>query len=416
MSYATIQILATGTEYDVISFRMTRPLVGAWRAEIEIEADSLSLELSGSVTLRVGDRALVGAIVPGQVDALSGRGRLKIVGGLGGWGGVAVRARDYLDVLPRTLVVHLATDAGERFSTDALDALPLTVLGLWARPSAPPGDSLSILARRLGLSWRVLDSGETWIGVDSYPSAPLVDQPPEEAYGDDGALCVYPGSMALEPGTAWADGRRIDRVVYTLPEGGQLAAELLFARAAGPDLERALFERAVRAVLRELAFLGHYPTRVAAQAADGRVELVPDDSGQAGTPPVPVLYGLPGARAEVEPGARVGLVYAAGDPARPRALGWEQSTPARLIEIDAAEVLLGTDAQRGVVRLDDLGDGGRVTAAAALVYVGADSSTTWSITATAGPTPVTFTLVPGTGTPGALVTKNTNASTVVRAE
>lgn len=416
MSYASIQIGTT--RLDVISLRMARPLSGRWRATLEIDAGAVESVAEGSATLTIGDRTLTGYITAPEPAPVGGRAHVEMRGGAGGWSTV-VRARDYLDVLPRTVVAHLAADAGETIDVDSLEALPLTVIGRWARAEGPAGNSLSILLRRLGLSWRLLDSGETWIGAESWPAAPASDVLVEAAYGDDGALCVVPPGMTIEPGTMWTDERQIDRVIYTLAEGGQLRAELLFARAVGPDLERALFERAVRAVLRELPFLRRYPARVAAQGEGGDVELVPDSQGQAGTPPIPVLYGLPGCRAEVEAGARVGLVYEDGDPSAPRALGWEQSTPATLLELEADSIKLGASAERGVVRLDDLGDGGTWTAVGpSLTYTSPDGTTAWTITALADVVTgiVSWTIVPVTGNPGALVTKAIRASSKVRAE
>lgn len=134
---------------------------------------------------------------------------------------------------------------------------------------------------------------------------------------------------------------------------------------------------------------------------------------------VPIFPGIAGARYRPAVGSIVGLAFANGDPSKPRIVWADQTVPVTtavdgsdLVEVGpsaaAVEVAGGGAA---IHRVDDLGSGGSITAAAALVYAGADGSTAWSITAVAGPTPVTFTLVPATGTPGALVTKATTGST-----
>lgn len=414
MSYASLK--TTAATYDVISFRRAIPLVGPWRADVECDVGADLFEETGQITFTIGDRALMGTIV--ETGGLAGRGRASIVGGYGGWGRV-VPGRDYQEVLPRTLVTQLLTDSGEKMAQSTLDALPLSLFGFWTRAAGTAGLSLTTLARRLGLSWRIQDTGETWLGLDTYPAAASLGVLAEDAYGDDGALCVVPPGPVLEPGTTWTDGRRIDRVVESMAEGSQLITELLFEREVGPDMQRALFERAVRHVLRELPYLGRYPATVAIQREGGAVELLPDDATQAGTPAIPVLYGLPGARVEVDPGARVGLIYDGADPSRPRAFGWEQSTLATLIELDATEVLLGTDAARGVVRRDDKGTGGSFLATGpTLTYHDPDGVPLWSLTGLADTVTgvVSWTIVPITGDPGALVTKSTEASNNVKAE
>lgn len=73
--------------------------------------------------------------------------------------------------------------------------------------------------------------------------------------------------------------------------------------------------------------------------------------------------------------------------------------------------LAGGPDDPAVHRVNDLGSGGTFTTiGTALIYSGADGVTQWSITAVAGATPVTWTIVPSTGTAGAVVTKATEGS------
>ncbi len=78
--------------------------------------------------------------------------------------------------------------------------------------------------------------------------------------------------------------------------------------------------------------------------------------------------------------------------------------------------LAGGPGDAAVVRVGDLGTGGRfVTAGVAIGYTGADGATQWTITALANTTTgvVTFTITPVTGTSGAIVTKSTEGSAKV---
>jgi hypothetical protein len=49
----------------------------------------------------------------------------------------------------------------------------------------------------------------------------------------------------------------------------------------------------------------------------------------------------------------VGLVYEAGDPSRPRAMGWEQDAPASLLSLDASVIQLA-EGSAGVTRVGDI--------------------------------------------------------------
>lgn len=72
--------------------------------------------------------------------------------------------------------------------------------------------------------------------------------------------------------------------------------------------------------------LALYPARVVSQAADGTLDLVPDDPRVPPCTGVPIRMGLPGASATVPAGGRVLLGYEAGDPSKPCATLWESGT------------------------------------------------------------------------------------------
>ena len=75
--------------------------------------------------------------------------------------------------------------------------------------------------------------------------------------------------------------------------------------------------------------------------------------------------------------------------------------------------LAGGPDDPAVVRVGDAGTGGTfATAGVTLGYTGADGTTAWGITALANTTTgvVTFTIVPVTGTSGAIVTKGVEGS------
>jgi hypothetical protein len=404
---------------DVLSLRLVFELAGPGRADLEVSLGDDPAPAEGSaLTLTVGSRSFAGTVLRATND--NGRGRVAWVQGAGKWATV-LAPRAYRDVLVRVIAEQLCADAGETISAATLQALPDIVLGYWHRHELPAGQCMSALASYAGLGWRVGADGSVTLAAEPWPTAPITGLEPLADDGADGAVSLSAAAPTVLPGMTYG-GRRIERVVYTMTEEGSdlLSALLTFVRSGAPATTRAAFEAAVRAAVSELHHLPRYGARVVAQAADGRLELEPDaGQGQAGTGAVPVLYGLPGVRCEVPAGSRVGLAYEAGRRDQPRAMGWEQETPAAMIEVEAGEIRLGEDALLGVVRTTDLGDAGTLAVGVgpvSLVYTGPDGSA-WSLTLAAGATPVTAVIAPltPTTTPGKLTTKAVGCSEKVKA-
>ena len=81
----------------------------------------------------------------------------------------------------------------------------------------------------------------------------------------------------------------------------------------------------IQRALASVFYQAQHPATVRAQSADGaRVDVVVDPPTR--LPPltgVPIRHGLPGVTVRVSPGARVGITFELGDPARPVATLWE---------------------------------------------------------------------------------------------
>jgi hypothetical protein len=87
---------------------------------------------------------------------------------------------------------------------------------------------------------------------------------------------------------------------------------------------REAVERVIEYVVRDRLYLRAYECTVERQAADGSLDLLPDDERIRGTglSGVPIYHGLPGVTVTVTPGARVLLQFVSGDPQRPFASLW----------------------------------------------------------------------------------------------
>lgn len=98
------------------------------------------------------------------------------------------------------------------------------------------------------------------------------------------------------------------------------------------DRLRAALDALIRWTTREQPYLRLYPATVRAQAADGTLDLEPDDAAIRGTglSGVPIRHGIPGVTVEISAGQRIMLGFEAGDPRRPYAALWRTSGTAKL--------------------------------------------------------------------------------------
>jgi hypothetical protein len=192
MSYATITS-AAGTS-SVIAARVRLPAWGIWAALVTLDRGD---ELTGAVTLALGDLSLVGTIRRG--GAFVGRGQYRIFGGGDGWG-KTIPATSYRN--PQALLSTLAKDAaalvGERLVFEADGDL---VVGQYVRAEGPASRALNTYAPA---RWWVEIDGTTHVGsrvATVAPSARVLHFDPDLGVvtaGDDASLVL--------PGQAFASG------------------------------------------------------------------------------------------------------------------------------------------------------------------------------------------------------------------
>lgn len=121
---------------------------------------------------------------------------------------------------------------------------------------------------------------------------------------------------------------------------------------------------------------------------------------------IPLLPGIAGTGIKPALNSLVCVAFINGDPTRPRVVHWDQTVP------QSVALAMGT---KGVVRVDDLGQGGTFTAAAGpLLYTGEDGLT-WQVTGAVAGAIVNFTATPVTALSTKVITKATNGSTIVKA-
>lgn len=153
------------------------------------------------------------------------------------------------------------------------------------------------------------------------------------------------------------------------------------------DRIRGALGRLLHSLFSRIDYLALYPARVVSQSGQA-VDLRPDDSRLPALEAVPLNLGLPGVEVDVEPGARVLLGFAGGDPAKPRATLWESGS-VRSMRVDAGVDLVVNGGSKAVARVDD-------TAACGSIQMLAVPSS--------GATAITFLYLSPSGTPSTIGT------------
>jgi hypothetical protein len=375
---------ATLNGLRVLSCTLHEMLGGVWFADLVIDwprpmAGTVALEFEGPQKA-----TLLGSVQ--RSEAFEGKAWGRIAGGRGGLSGV-LDAKAYRQVTAGAILDDVAEETGEELSGRITDDIRAAYFQAWHRPRSRAASGIATLAQEIGLSWRVLRSGEIWLGTPEWPDIEL-DRYGELLDSGDGWEIYAPyGAPLLEPGGA-VEGRRIDAVVTTL-DSSSLRQRAYYRRAStAGSLDRlraglgafidGLLGRSGSSVAR-WDYLALYPATVSRQAANGSLDVLPDDTvvRGAGFSGVRLKTGVPGMAATVPAGTRVLLGWEGGDPSRPYAATWEQG---------AVTAVVFDGGSQAVAREGDSVDAG-------------------TLSGVAGGNPVTFTYIPaGGGVPIVLAT------------
>jgi hypothetical protein len=126
------------------------------------------------------------------------------------------------------------------------------------------------------------------------------------------------------------------------------------------DRLKEAFAKLVRELTAHVDYHALYPCSVAKQDENGNLDLQPENPRMAAPTGVPIRLGIPGAKVEVQPGARVLLGFENGDPRSPVALLWDTASVLKL-ELNATEIVLNGGTKK-VAREDDSVNAGTVSA------------------------------------------------------
>lgn len=324
----------------LISIELTKPRVGAWHADVVLDVEEAP---SGAATITVDDVIFVGTVLPGRSGVFGRAASAKIVGGKGGLSKV-LNAKQYSggSVTLGSVVRDILRAAGEELSATADAATLGHGLTSWESAGGQASHVLTQVCDAIGATWRVLNDGTVWVGVETWPAVAF-DHVVEDEDWAQGVIQIESDAPLLEPGTV-LEGQRLDLVRHFVHD----AVLRSYGHLNSPTASLARFRGGFR---RLIDYSRQYPSTVSAQRADGTLQLVPDDARMkgSGVDKVRARHGLPGFKVKVLPGARVMLGFDNGDPTKPFAALWDEDGASAIDSIEFTKDGLGA----GFARIGD---------------------------------------------------------------
>lgn len=322
----------------IVSALVRLPRYGVWTATV-IAAGSLSLAIGARVETVVGDLVLVGTVTAGGTFAE--QAEYTITGGAARWGAsLAARShRSDAGVTVDQVARDLVRDAGELGLV--LEANVDRSLGYaWERAAGLASDEL---AQLVGVAWWVAADGATHLGprpasaISPASLRGLAFEPRLQratvALADDAVAQFMPSAVLshpslpapLEIGAALirvaADAVEIDLLGERPPS--ELLALLLDALAQRARLSASMLYQVT----------DEASGRTSARAAGPRSAALPDVAY------IDRAFGVPGARATLQPGALVLVSYLDGSPGSPRVVGYLPGSLPSVVGLDAEDAI-----------------------------------------------------------------------------
>lgn len=320
---------------DVLSAELREPRIGIWLGEIDLDSEE---PLSGALDLVIDDVHFMATAVRGAVE--QGRYHAWIIGGKYGLS-KQVSAKHYISVEGRVPLREILQEAGESLSPKTDPAVLSRRFERWSRATGTAGSALAQFATDAGVSWRMLRDGTVWLGPESWPEAKasydIIDVIPARA-----RMVIAPEVPSVKPGETFAGGK-VSTVTTIVAQDGT-RQDILFEdeNVGSADRVRQQLTNTVESIVgRRLNLSNWYPARVVSQAADGTVDLLPDDPKMRGSgiSRVPLRHGLPGCTVRVRPGSTVALFFEDCDAKKPAAGLWPNGSSVLEITVSADALL-----------------------------------------------------------------------------
>lgn len=342
----TAVFTVNGYALNRATLRMNRR--GVWTCGVT-PAESPPLVAGARATVVLGDLSLTGTLRPG--GSFGGTDTWNVIAGAGKWDTTLPASDPYRDdsgVKLSTVLDDLRREVGEIGMV--LD-IPDRSLGYaWTRPAGLASDTLRAL---VGDAWYVAPDGITHVG-DRPSLASAADSISVESYEVATAYAVARSS--IDALSLFVPGRILaaDGLPAPLPIAGIVAhvdPGSVRVSVFGEKGLAELFTAIVQALTAHTKFHRIMPYAVA-EVSGARATVKPSDGGSADFPAerfIDQMPGVPGVVATLAAGARVGVEFVAGDPARPMITAYDPSVLPTLTRMDAGAIELGEAGKTGAL-------------------------------------------------------------------
>lgn len=301
------------------------PLVGAWVADVE-HLDPPSVAVGESVTLVIGSQSWVGTVV--RAETAQGRTwDTRVVGGAGGLG-QTLTPKQYRSPPASLVAADLLSEVGESLAAASSLTLVSVLLRAWVRRATTAGQAMDDLTRPLGYHWRVLPSGDVWVGTDTGDAVSLEEFEILEEDAARGLTLVACSEPTVTPGQTWTNPQtgasyEVGTVVHRVSE--QDTRTEIWAAQANTGRLGEMIGRLARGTSSPDLYAPREYT-VVVQNLDGTFELRSGDPLLPDLSRVPYYPGGPGETYTVAPGARCMVAFRGGSPDYPLIDSWISAT------------------------------------------------------------------------------------------
>lgn len=193
----------------VVRAELIVPRVGVWTADLTLESD-VAVPTATSLVAESGMTWAGSIVTQGVYD---GRRQLRFVGGAAGLPTLC-KPKTFRQTSLRTLLSDTLASAGETLASSSDSVALSTQVSTYARLETSATSVVAYWAARTGVIWRVLPSGEVWLGTVQPAPAPedivvLLDRPGRRR------MTVSTETFSLLPGHV-VEGKTVESLLYSL--------------------------------------------------------------------------------------------------------------------------------------------------------------------------------------------------------
>jgi hypothetical protein len=320
---------------SVIKGSVNIPKNGAFWIDVIVDTDE---DITGAATFAHGTAmSLTCFVVKGGVDEGVWKGQL--IGGNGGLN-TRLKAKSYRRTFGRVILNDILTSSGETLSPTVSSDILGKFFDHWSRTEDTCARCLDRIATALGVSWRVLDDGTVFFGVDLFTESTELFT--EERNEPSEGWAKFSDATWVRPFMSLSDGKKIVAVEHLF--GAIKVRSDVYYKASGEPLDvagslRKMFDSQAS----RMRFFGAYKSKVTSQnATTFAVSLDPYSALIAGQTDVPMLFGVPGVRAKVTATNEGSLLFLEGDPSKPFASFWKSGETVTELSFAATTLRLGS--------------------------------------------------------------------------